>query len=483
MLRRRPELKAVPFVLAASERNRMIIKAVSATAAAKGITCGTVVADARAVFPGLEVMDDRPLLAEQLLKALGEWCIRYSPIVSIHLPDSLILDASGCTHLWGGEAAYLKDIFTRFTNYGYHIKLAMADTVGAAWAVSHFGSKRAVIVAPGQQTEALTSLPPAALRLEDVTTEKLHKLGFYEIRRFLNLPQKALRRRFGSSLLTRMNQALGFVNEPIEPLCPIVPYQERLPSLEPIRTATGIEIALNKLLEGICKRLEQEGKGVRKCALKTYRVDGRQQLIEIGTSRASRNMVHLFKLFEDKLKKIAPGLGIELFTLDATVVEDLPASQEAIWNTSGGNQPAVIAELIDRIIEKVGVNAVHRYLPAEHHWPECSIREAASLEEVAATEWPDDLPRPLHLLPVPQQIEVTVRIPDYPPMLFRFRQQLHRIKKADGPERIEREWWRQKGEYRDYYCVEDDRGGRYWLFRLGHYEYAEPKWYLHGFFA
>lgn len=483
MARRRPELKDIPFVLAASERNRMVIKAVSAVAAAQGIACGTVVADARALFPGLEVIDDVPALAGQLLKALGEWCIRYTPIVSVHLPDSLLLDVSGCTHLWGGEAAYLKDIFNRFQQYGYHIRLALADTIGTAWALSHFGSKRASIVEAGKQLDALSGLPPSALRLEDPTLEKLHKLGFYQLHKFLHMPRKALRRRFGEALLTRIDQALGTVTESLVPLCPLLPYLERLPSLEPIRTATGIEIAVRKLLVALCSRLEREGKGIRKCALKTYRVDGRQQVIEIGTSRASRNAVHLFRLFEDKLKKIAPGLGIELFALEAAVVEDLPASQEAIWHSSGGNEAVVIAELIDRIIGKMGVNSVRRYLPAEHHWPEYSVKAAGSLEEQPATEWPAELPRPLHLLTVPEQIQVTVRIPDYPPMLFVYQDKLHRIKKADGPERIEQEWWHQKGLYRDYYCVEDEQGGRYWLFRLGHYDDTDPKWFIHGFFA
>ena len=70
------------------------------------------------------------------------------------------------------------------------------------------------------------------------------------------------------------------------------------------------------------------------------------------------------------------------------------------------------------------------------------------------------------------------------PLNFRYKKDLHVIKKADGPERIEREWWLQDGEHRDYYAVEDEEGKRYWLFRSGHYnEVEKPKWFLHGFFA
>ncbi|HEU4902126.1 MAG TPA: DNA polymerase Y family protein, partial [Flavisolibacter sp.] len=84
----------------------------------------------------------------------------------------------------------------------------------------------------------------------------------------------------------------------------------------------------------------------------------------------------------------------------------------------------------------------------------------------------------------PERIDVTAPIPDYPPMLFRYKGTMHKIIKADGPERIEQEWWIQDGEHRDYYCVEDEEGRRYWLFRSGHYnEEKTPLWFLHGFFA
>ncbi len=88
------------------------------------------------------------------------------------------------------------------------------------------------------------------------------------------------------------------------------------------------------------------------------------------------------------------------------------------------------------------------------------------------------------MLPQPHAIEVTAPIPDYPPMLFRYKGALHKIVKADGPERIEPEWWIEEGTHRDYYSVEDEEGRRYWLFRSGHYE-AQKKggWFLHGFFA
>lgn len=481
--RKHPELADVPFVLAASERGRILVKAANAAAQSKGIAVGMVVADCRAILPTLQVFDDKEGHAEKLLQALAVWALRYTPVAAVDLPDGLVLDISGCAHLWGGEAAYLKDIVTRLKGYGYEVRTAIADTVGAAWAIAHYGRSGSVIVAPGGQRQALLPLPPAALRLEVPVAGRLTRLGLFAIRRFIDMPRTSLRRRFGAALLLRLDQALGQEREVLQPVQPAQPYQERLPVFDPVRTAPGIEIALRKLLEALCARLSREEKGLRQAVFKGYRIDGVLQQIVIGTSKASRNVEHLFKLFALKIVTIEPDLGIELFIIEAPVVEDLTAAQETLWNSAGSHNEMMIAELLDKIAGRVGAGAIHRYLPAAHYWPERSFTDAASLQEKPQTCWRTDQPRPLHLLPVPEPIEVTVPIPDYPPMLFHYKGRLHKVKKADGPERIEREWWIDGGDHRDYYCVENEDGARYWLFRLGHYANGEPKWFMHGFFA
>ncbi len=481
LTRRKPELKDTPFVFAAPERGRMVVKAANPIASACGIFPGMVVADGRAILPTVQVFDNQQGKDVALLSALAEWCIRYTPIAAIDPPDGLILDISGCAHLWGGELPYLKDLVTRLKAFGYEVRPGMADTIGCAWAIARYGRINPII-GTGGQVEALKHLPPSALRLESTITDKLDKLGLTEIGSFMNMPRSALRRRFGASLLMRLDQALGQEIEAVIPVRPIEPFQDRLPCLEPVRTAPAIEHALKELLDKLCKRLCDEEKGLRKAIFKGYRIDGNIQSIEIGTARPSRNPVHLFKLFEIRICQIRPELGIELFVLEAPVVEPLSSNQEAIWNFSY-NRAMELAELLDRIAVRTGMQTIHRYLPDEHHWPERSYREATSLEEKPTTTWQDELPRPVHLLPDPELIEVTVAMPDYPPILFRHKGNLHRIKKADGPERIEQEWWIEQGLYRDYYCVEDDKGARYWLFRLGHYKDTDPKWFIHGFFA
>jgi protein ImuB len=479
---RKPELKKIAFVLAQPSHGKMIITTANALAQKKGIKQGMALANARAIFPSLQNFDDKPNLVPQLLQRIAEWCIRFTPCASVDPLGGIILDASGCSHLWGGDEAYVTDIVKRLQARGYHAKAAIAGTIGCAWAITRFAKQ--TIIETDKQLDALLSLPPEALRIEDGTVERLHQLGLRQIKSFISMPRSSLRRRFGSLIIQRLNQAIGTEQEFIEPVYAIEPYQERLPCIEPIARIEGIEIALTQLLENLCNRLVKEGKGIRTAYFRGYRVDSKAVGIQISTSRASNNVNHLFHLFQMKLSTIEPGLGIELFLLEATKVEDSTPTQVEFWKQSTGLNNNLLSELIDRISSRIGSDAIKRYLPDEHYWPERSFKQASSLAEQPTTEWKIDRPRPLQLLSLPEFIEVTAPVPDYPPMLFRYRGKLHKIIKADGPERIEQEWWIEEGEHRDYYAVEDEEGCRYWLFRSGHYdEQKKPLWFIHGFFA
>jgi protein ImuB len=482
-IRRNPSLGTIPFVLVAPDHGRMVITAANGSAQTQGIERGMVVADARAITSLLEVLDDKPELPAKLLKGIAEWCIRYSPVVAVDMPDGLIMEITGCTHLWGGEKQYLTDMLTRIQSFGYHVRGAIADTIGTAWALVRY-SRGPLIVESDKQEEAIAALPPASLRIESETAALLEKLGLRQVKDFMNMPRSTLRRRFGTQLLLRLGQALGYEEEGIISVQPIEPYQQRLPCLEAIVTAGGIEFALKKLLDELCYRLQHEQKGLRIAVFKGYRVDGKIESLRIETIRPSCNPKHLFKLFEIKIETIEPALGIELFTLDALKVEDLSTKQQALWNNKGGLDDTELSELLDRIGTKLGNDCIHRYVPDEHYWPERSFKKAADLNEKSPTTWRTDKPRPLQMLNRPELIEVTAPIPDYPPMLFRYKGKLHKVAKADGPERIEQEWWLQQGQHRDYYTVEDEEGHRYWLFRSGHYDATVPvQWFIHGFFA
>ncbi|PWG78916.1 nucleotidyltransferase [Pararcticibacter amylolyticus] len=477
-----PQLSGSPLILVTPERNRIVVKAANRQAEEQGIRCGMTATDARAVTADLHTLDYPHEKEERILRNIGLWCIRYTPFVAIDLHDGLILDISGCTHLWGDERGYLKELVLKLRGMGYYARGAIADTVGTAWAVARFGNI-SPIVSSGEQAGAISSLPPEALRLDQEITDKLHKLGFHTIGSFMSVQRTILRRRFGESLLLQLARALGSVDEHLTAIVPPVPYEERLPCPEPVYTPEAIETAIEKLLESLCPRLQSEGKGVRKAVLKCFRADNKQVQISISTIGGSHSISHLFKLFCLQTEKIEPAMGIELFLLEAQKVEDIDPVQEKLWAGKPGLQDHALAELLDRIAGKIGPDRIKRYLPSEHYWPERSVQLAASLNDKPQTAWYVAGPRPVRLLSQPEPIEVMSLLPDYPPRVFSCKGKRHIVTRADGPERIEQEWWLGKGEHRDYYAVEDEEGLRYWLFRSGHYDGENGHWYLHGYFA
>jgi protein ImuB len=92
----------------------------------------------------------------------------------------------------------------------------------------------------------------------------------------------------------------------------------------------------------------------------------------------------------------------------------------------------------------------------------------------------------VRLLRRPIPVQVMAVLPDDPPFQLRFGRQGHRVLHAEGPERFEPEWWRDRPDrlFRDYYRVELSSGARLWVCRAGFTrdDKAAP-WYIHGHFA
>lgn len=479
---RQPSLKGKAFVFAEPDHGRLLITAVNAEAERFNLERSMTVADAKVLAPDLEVFDGKPGRNLKLLKGLAEWCLRFTPLVMVDPPDGLLLDVTGCTKLRGGDRVYLKDLCDRLKALGYTVRPGMADTIGCAWAVARC-AKSGLIVPENGHRNALMPLPPVALRLPVDLVIKLHNLGLYQVGKFIAFPKTTLRRRFGKDMVLRLYQALGQEEEFLLPLKEPVPYSERLSCLEPVKTREAIETGLHTLLEALCKRLYGEGKGIRAAVFSWYRIDGKSGNITIGTNHASQQTAHLFKLFAIKLDTVAPGLGIELFTLDATKTEAANNKQADLWAGKPGADSEQIGELLDRVALRIGMDNIRRYLPSEHYWPERSAEPTPDLTKTPASDWREDQLRPLQLLDPPEPIEAMALTPDYPPKQFMYRGKRHIIVGADGPDRIAREWWQDEGEHRDYYVAEDEEGGRYWLFRSGHYDPDRPQhWFIHGFF-
>jgi protein ImuB len=493
-----------PFVTAITIGNRRLVAAASPEAAAGGIMPGLPLADAQAFLPGLAVFDADPKGDAASLRRLAEWCGRYSPWTVPDGTDGILLDITGCAHLQGGEAALVDNVLARFASMGFAGRAAVADTSGAAWAMARYGSLAADVIAPGGSRAALGGLAISALRLPLEVAASLDRLGLKCIGDLYKMPRAALAQRFGDIVALRLDQALGTAGEPVSPLRPVLARRARLAFAEPISTPEDLARALRRLVADLCQGLAAEGAGARRLELACYRVDGAVERAAIGTARPSRDPRHLARLIEEKLPGIDPGLGVEDMVLDAAIAEKLAAAQISLprQRDSGrggnGTGEAELAALVDRLGSRLGLANLARLAPRESHLPERAVAILPAIGAPSRTplRWPAGTMRPIRLLAPPEPVEAMAPVPDDPPIMFRWRRLLHRVRRADGPERIAGEWWRDfaraagdppigdPGDIRDYYRVEDEAGRRFWLYRAGLYHPDRAaRWFVHGVFA
>jgi protein ImuB len=474
-----------PLVTQASDGRRRIVAAADARALALGLAPGMALAHARAMVPGLAVAEADPDGDAQALARLAAWCLRIAPLTAAAPPDGIWIDATGSAHLHGGEAAMLAALVERIGGTGATARAAIADTPGAAHAVARHAGVATSVVPHGESAAALAELPIAGLRLPDDMLTGLHQLGLERIGQLAAVPRAPLARRFGKLPGLRLDQALGRVSEPIRPVFPEELISHRLAFAEPLLTAEAFALVIGELVRAVCVHLEETGQGARRLDLVFERVDGTLQTVSIGTARPVRGDRHLARLLDEKIETIDPGLGVEAMRLLVPLAEPLAYTQAA---TGGDAAAADIAVLVDRIENRLGLGRVYRPAAVESDVPERSVRHVPVLAPPTGAAWPEDLPRPVRLLDPPQPVEAMALLPDQPPVAFTWRGRRHRIRHADGPERIFGEWWRRPAEtsaVRDYFAVEDEDGRRFWLFRRG--DGADPDtgdlhWFLHGVF-
>lgn len=479
------------MVLAREATHGRVVHDSNAAALALGINRGSRITDMRAIVPDLRVEDAACATDAADLAMLSFWVRRWCPWAQSDGADGLLLDCTGSDHLHGGEDAMLRDMTRAFAAMGLTAKIAIAPTIGTAWALARHGGQRRFICNEDAAAQHLAPLPTAALRLDEATVLLLRRLGLKSIGALMDVPREAMIRRFrrieatSANPVLRLDQALGkqkelLVSEDIPP-----PLRALRKLAEPIGHLDGLSQVLSDLTHDLCALLEREGCGARGLLFTAYRVDGGVLQCEARTGRANRDPAHLAALFDGKLDHFDPGFGIEAAALEAIDSEVLDAVQDDL--TGKGRDDMAFMGLIDRLAARLGIGAVLRPVRQGSHIPERG--------ELWAPAAADDIPNtgvvtreratPLRLLQRPEEAEVIHAVPDGPPARFRWRYKLHDVTRSQGPERIAPEWWRENSRVRlrDYYHVEDREGRRFWLYREGLADDGRgenPRWYVHG---
>jgi protein ImuB len=502
-------------------------------------------ADAKAMYPALTVADAEPQADGRLLAAIADWCDRYTPLIGLDPPDGLMLDITGCAHLFGGEATFGRDIVRRLAQQGLAARAAVADTVGCAWAVARFaplhpplqgegriaegnpgrghssqqhrhqcitptrrasladlplaggGKESCVIVVPiNSAREALMPLSLAALRIGIEVQEALAQVGLKRIADVIDRPRASLAARFGEHFIRRIDQALGREEEPITPRLPVPACVAERRFAEPILLEADVLGTIKLLAHELARILERRGEGARRLEVALFRTDGKVRRAEIGTGTPLRDPARIRSLFVERIATAGdigdPGFGFDVIRLAALATERCDPTQTGL---AAPDHAADLAHLIDRLGTRFGLRRITRLVPQDTHIPEFAVAAVPASgirDQGSGIRHPSSdsaaPTRPVRLFPRPEPIEAMAEVPDGPPVRFRWRHVLHQVAHAEGPERIAMEWWRdEKGRVltRDYFRIESETGVRAWLYREGLYghEPAGPRWFLHGLFA
>jgi protein ImuB len=503
-----------PVILTVEGSHGPIIYAVTRAAAERGAQPGARVTDAKALDPTLMPMPADPEGDAALVQSLARWAGRWSPLVEVD-DDGLRLDVTGVAHLFGGERGLVADIRKRFAAIGLSVRMAIAPTATASWALAHYGQKSATICTRDTGAK-LADLPVAALRLPPEAVHVLQRLGLKTIGTLAGIERRALARRFreADNPVDALDRALGRKPEPLT----AVPAERQPRALlkleEPATHPEAAGQALERLIPELVLQLQQRHLGARRLSLTGYRVDGTTAVASVATSIPSREPKHLQRLFFDKAAELNPEFGFDAFALTADWAESLSSAQDSLIEEPGGERE--LARLVDRLTVKLGPKRVCKPQPQESHLPErasgwtAAVSSPALAGEVAraarrrgllppqdpstSSAGPPPLGiegrkmRPQRMLDRPEAIDVIYATPEGMPRRFVWRRAVHDITRAEGPERIAPEWWRQPStaRLRDYYRVEDVAGRRYWIYRegvIGDGRGGAPNWFIHGLFG
>lgn len=493
----------------------MKLVALDKRASAEGLFTGQSLSDARGLIPNLDAREIDRFFVEQVFADFADWHSNASPVVAVltHAAayGDLCLDISGVSHLFSGEAAMLAMLISRLEALGYAVQGAIASTIGAAWALTHFSPGK--IIAEGDESKALTYLPIAALRLEQAQIAALNHLGLKRIGQLYERNRKEMQARFGASFLLQLDQALGWVEEKLRPRLPLADRFAEHRFSEPIGLIDDVLMCTRDLAVQLSFVLEHEGLGGQAFHLFLYRVDHKVITLSVNAARATRDADHISRLFSHRAERLGAeydaGFGIDMIRLAVSSASPLDATQASAFGLDDG--VVTLDRLYDRMTSRLGPLAVVRSKQVNTRIPELAVKLEPVIAVTPSVDGFENVaPRPMRLLPQPEPIMVIAEVPDTPPASMIWRRVTYRFVKASGPERISAEWHRvgsklmltdetvtraqhpdnveryfAEGEIsRDYYIAEDDGGRRFWLFRLGLFGIArDPRWYLHGFFS
>ncbi len=419
-----------------------------------------------AVFPELMEPQRPAHRAASMLQRLSLSAQQFTSLVSIDMPNALLLEIKGSVKLFGSLAILHASIDAAWSRFSLRAHSAMAPTTLAALWLARAG-KRVCIEDPGQLAGGLAELPIACTSWDPERLQTLRAMGVTRMGELLRLPRAGIARRFSPAAVLDLDIALARQAAPRRAFVPRERFRERCDFETEIETVVYLQKALEPVALRCAQFLRERQAGVQALELRLRHRVLPVTRVRCGLAGITSEHRRLADVLNEKLNRLelaAPVRGMELLSGSLQ-----PLSSDSLDAFAGFRGDVRAPQLVERLRARLGEEAVYGVVSVAEHRPEAAWQRVHEVHLTSAVRAGDvcvlDMPRPVWLLDEPVLLSADLR------------------KKGlileQGPERIESGWWDGKDVARDYYIARQLHGARWWVFQ----ERQTQSWYLHGVFA
>ena len=314
------------------------------------------------------------------MQELAGWAIRFTPAVSIALPNALLLDIHSSLKFFGGLAQLQERLINGLDRWGYEVMFACAPTALASLWLARTGSE-VIVLEPSELSGKLAALPIECLHWSGAVLNMLLEMGVRTLGEATRLPRDGLAQRIGPEKLLELDRGFGRQPEPQKFYRPPKTFHvvQEL-SLETVDCRLLLE-SLKSLLARLRAFLSTHQGSIQVLWLHLYHYSEPATLIRIGLLRPTTDTAYLLDMIRirfDGFRFSAPVVSIGLQT-------DLAAeSSQGPVKDLFGRRPDSAAgaiELMEQLRARLGSRAVYGIRWVSEHRPEAAWKAVSPPEK------------------------------------------------------------------------------------------------------